>query len=72
MVTIAAATYVFSDRLVTFLAILLTVMIGLLMTGEPRTDGVSRGRIAVAIAVPLLVVAAAVLLPSGGVGLLWF
>ncbi|WP_344877146.1 hypothetical protein [Allokutzneria multivorans] len=70
--SLAAANYVFADRLVTFLAILLTIVIGLLMTGEPRTDGTSRGRIAVAIAAPLLVIAAAVILPSGGVGLLWF
>jgi hypothetical protein len=68
----AASTYSFSDRLVTFLAIVLAIVVGSLMSGEPRLDGVSRGRVVVAIAAPLIVIAAAVLLPGGTVGLLWF
>ncbi|MFB9908648.1 hypothetical protein [Allokutzneria oryzae] len=70
--SLAAPANAFADRLITFLAITVAIVIVLAMTGEPRRDGVSPGRIVAAIAFPLLVIAAAVLLPSGAVGLLWF
>ncbi|WP_157376082.1 hypothetical protein [Allokutzneria albata] len=68
----AASAYSFSDRLITFLAIVLAIVLGSLMIGEPRRDGASTGRIVVAIAAPLIAIAAVVLLPGGTVGLLWF